>query len=147
MSYELFRQGGELNAKKTGQDQYSMSVSIPKDSDGRIARECPNSDCSPGYFKVTPGTGVTGQNVAYCPYCRKIAEPSDFHTKEQTRYAKDMVIREAKDGVQRALRDALGLGSGGKRRLVDGLIKVDMEVNPVLASMSGNRMKKFSGEI
>jgi hypothetical protein len=58
-----------------------------------------------------------------------------------------MVIREAKDGVQRALRDALGLGSGGKRRLVDGLIKVDMEVNPVLASMSGNRMKKFSGEI
>jgi hypothetical protein len=39
-----------------------------------------------------------------------------------------MVIREAKDGVQRALRDALGLGFGGKRRLVDGLIKVDMEV-------------------
>jgi hypothetical protein len=31
-------------------------------------------------------------------------------------------------GVERAMRDALGLGSAGKRRLVDGLIKVDLEM-------------------
>lgn len=129
MSFELFHQGGPLNAKKTGPDQYSMSISIPKDTDGRSARECPTQECSPGYFKVTPGTGITGgQTVAYCPYCRKSAEPSDFHTKEQIRYAKDLVAREAKIAVERAMREALGLGSGGKRRLIDGLISVDMGI-------------------
>ena len=129
MSFEIFQEGGPLKAKKTGQDQYSLSVSIPKDEDGRSARECPNQECSPGYFKVTPGTGITsGQTVAYCPYCQRAAEPSDFHTKEQIRYAKDLVTREAKIGMERAMKEALGLGSGGKRRLVDGLISVDMEM-------------------
>jgi hypothetical protein len=129
MSFELFQPGGPLNAKRVGPDQYSMSVSLPKDVDGRIARECPTADCSPGYFKVTPGTGITGgQTLAYCPYCRKSAEPSDFHTKEQIRYAKDLVEREAVAGMERAMREALGRDSGGKRGLVDGLIKVDLEM-------------------
>jgi hypothetical protein len=106
-----------------------MSVSLPKDADGRVARECPAQDCSPGYFKVTPGTGVKGiQTVVYCPYCRKSAEPSDFHTREQVRYAKDLVTREAMSGIQRVMKQALGLGSGGRRRLVDGLIKLDVEM-------------------
>lgn len=129
MSFELFQEGGPLQAKKTGPDQYSMSVSIPKDEDGRSARECPNQECSPGYFKVTPGTGITGgQTIAYCPYCRKSAEPSDFHTKAQIRYAKELVAREARSGIERAMREALGLGHSGKRRLVDGLISVDLEM-------------------
>ena len=130
MSVEMFQEGGPLKAKKTGQDQYSMRVSIPKDEDGRVARECPNQECSPGYFKVTLGTGITGgQTVAYCPYCQRAAEPSDFHTKEQIRYAKDLVAREAKIGIERVMREALGLGSGSKRRLVDGIISVDVEMN------------------
>ena len=129
MSFELFPQGGPLNAKRVGPDQYSMSVSLPKDADERVARECPNANCSPGYFKVTPGTGITqGQKIAYCPYCRRSAKPSDFHTKEQIRYVKDLVSREAMTGIQRALRDALGLDSGGRKRLVDGPIKVDLEM-------------------
>ncbi|MBI3852620.1 MAG: hypothetical protein HY298_20375 [Verrucomicrobia bacterium] len=129
MSFEMFQEGAPLKAKKTGRDQYSMSVSIPKDEDGRVARECPNQECSPGYFKVTLGTGIIGgQTVAYCPYCQKAAEPSDFHTKEQIRYAKDLVAREAKIGVERMLRESLGLGHSGKKRLVDGLISVDMEI-------------------
>lgn len=129
MPFELFREGGPLHAKKTGQDQYSMSVSIPKDEDGRSARECPNQECSPAYFKVTPGTGITGgQTMAYCPYCRKSAKPSEFHTKEQIRYAKELVAREARIGIERAMRDALGLGSAEKKRLVDGLISLDVEM-------------------
>ena len=131
MSFEMFQEGGPLKAKRVGQDQYSLSVSIPKDEDGRSARDCPNQNCSPGYFKVTPGTGITsGQAVAYCPYCREAAKPSDFHTKKQIRYAKDLVAREARIGIERAIRDAFGLGSGGKKRLVDGLISVDMEMKP-----------------
>jgi hypothetical protein len=128
MSFEIFKHGGSLKPQKTGQDQYTLSVSIPKDADGRMARECPNLDCSPGYFKVTPGTGLTGQALAYCPYCQRPAPPSDFTTKEQIRYAKDMVMREARVGIQEALKDALGLGAGGKKRLVDGFITIDMEM-------------------
>ena len=130
MSYEIFRQGGPLKARRTGPDKYEMSVSLPKDADGRTARECPDGSCSPGYFKVTGGTGLKGQTAAYCPYCHKAAEPSDFHTKEQIRYAKALVEREAMVGMERAVRDALGLGHSGKRRLVDGLISVDLEMKP-----------------
>jgi hypothetical protein len=129
MSFELFQPGGPLKVQRTGSEQYSLTVSIPRDEDGRSARECPNQQCSPGYFKVTPGTGITeAQTTAYCPYCKKAGEPSDFHTREQIRYAKDLVAREAKIGIERALGDALGLGLGGKRRLVDGLINIDMEM-------------------
>lgn len=90
--------------------------------------ECPNSDCSPGYFKVTPGTGLSGQKTSFCPYCRKEAEPSDFATQEQIRYAKDMVMREAKGEIHRALGDFFGIGPSGKKRLVDGFITVDVEM-------------------
>ena len=48
MSYEIFRQGGPLKARRTGPDNYEMSVSLPKDADGRTARECPDGSCSPG---------------------------------------------------------------------------------------------------
>jgi ribosomal protein L44E len=129
MSFEIFQEGGPLNIKRTGHEQYSLSVSLPEDRDGRTARECLDQGCSPGYFKIKFGTGLKGpQATAYCPYCRNAAEPSDFHTKEQVRYAKDLAMREAKIGAERAVREALGFGSGGKRRLVDGLIKIDMEM-------------------
>jgi len=130
MSYEIFREGGPLKTRRTGHDRYEMSVSLPKDADGRTARECPDEDCSPGYFKVTGGTGLKDQTVAYCPYCQKAAEPSDFHTKEQIRYAKALVEREAMVGIQSALGQALGLGNSGKRRLVRGLINAGLEMKP-----------------
>lgn len=77
-----------------------MNISIPSDADGRTARECPNNDCSPG-FKVKRGTEITeGQEVAYCPYCRHEEEPNGFTTKEWIRYAKDLVLIEAHDGIE-----------------------------------------------
>ncbi len=56
---DLFMPGGPHNIKRTGPDQYSMSISLPKDTDGMHARECPSEVCSPAYFKVKPGTGIT----------------------------------------------------------------------------------------
>ncbi len=108
-----------------------MSITLPKDADGRIDRECPCNNCSPGYFKVKPGTGLSGMKESYCPYCRHATEPDDFHTKDQIRYAKDILSREAHAGVARMLQESLGLNSSGNRRLVDGLIKVDLKIEPV----------------
>jgi DNA-directed RNA polymerase subunit RPC12/RpoP len=108
-----------------------MSVTIPQDADGRIARECPNTECSPAYFKVTPGTGITGgQEHAYCPYCRHEAEPTDFTTQEQIRYAKDIAIQEARSGIDDMVKDALGLGPSGNKKLGGGFISIEMSYKP-----------------
>src|SRR3990172_308942 len=131
MSDKLFREGGPHNIRRTGPDQYSMNVSLPKDDDGRTARECPNEECSPGYFKVKGGTGITeGQEVAYCPYCRKEAEPSDFTTKEQLRYAKDLALREAHEGIENMLKSALGLDFSGKKKIGGGFLSIEMSMKP-----------------
>jgi hypothetical protein len=129
---DLFREGGPHKIQKTGPDQHTFSINLPVDGDGRIARECPNSVCSPGEFKVKPGTGITtGQEIVYCPYCRGEAEPSDYTTKEQIRYAKDIAISEAHDGIHRILKSGLGLDSQGKRKLTSGgLLDVSLELKP-----------------
>lgn len=125
---ELFPAGGPLRPRRTGQDQYELSVSIPNDADGFRGQECPVPDCAPGYFKVRPGTGLSGQSVSYCPYCRKGAEPGDFFTTEQIRYAKDIVKREAFRGVGSMMKDALGLDSSGRRKLMGGFLSLEISV-------------------
>lgn len=128
---ELLRQGGPHNIRHTGADQYTMSISIPADSDGMVARECPSGDCSPGYFKVKPGTGVTdGQTEAHCPYCHHKSEPSGFATKRQIEYAKQIVTREATDGIERMMKGALGLGSSGEKTIGGGLFSMKVSYKP-----------------
>ena len=131
MGRGLFREGGPHQIERFSDDEYRMSVTIPKDVDGRVARECPNAECSPGYFKVMPGTGIVGtQEVVYCPYCRREGAPANFHTDEQTRYAKDLLLREAMKGVHELLGDALNLGPTGKRKIGGGLISIEMSLEP-----------------
>ena len=127
MTRKLFTEGGPNRVKSLGNDQCSMSFSIPKDEDGRVARECPVTDCSPGYFKVMLGTGITSeQDTAYCPYCRHCGEPSDFTTKEQLRYVRDLALREARNGIDEVFRDALGVGTTGIRKMGGGLISMEL---------------------
>jgi hypothetical protein len=96
-----------------------------------MARACPNAGCSPGYFKVKPRTGLSGKQVAaYCPYCRNSADPNDFATPEQLRYAKDTAVREAQKGVDAIVKDAFGIGPSGKRKLGGGFISMEMSYKP-----------------
>jgi hypothetical protein len=69
----------------------------------------------------TDETGLTGQQEAYCPYCRYSAAPTGFHTRAQQEYAKRVLTREATKGVQNMLRSALGFRSGTNRNLGGGL--------------------------
>jgi len=108
--------------------KYEMSIRIPTDADGLLARECPRDDCSPGYFKVKPGTGLSGQETDFCPYCRAEAAPNKFTTKSQLKYARDTVAAEATEGVQRMVGDALGLDASGRRRIGDGFLSIDISV-------------------
>ena len=67
MGKGILKEGGPLGVRRTGRDSYELDVTIPTDADGRRARECPRSSCSPGDFKVVPGTGIQEQESAYCP--------------------------------------------------------------------------------
>lgn len=87
----------------------------------------PKEDCSPGYFKVKPGTGIQGQTTAYCPYCRHEDAPNDFATKEQVRYAKDALVREAQKQLGNMVKEALGIGSSGRRTFGKGGL-ITMEI-------------------
>jgi hypothetical protein len=132
MTQDLFKRGGPFNVRKTGKEQYSMSITLPTDEHGRMARECLDENCSPGYYKVKNGTGITeGQEKAYCPYCRTSGEPNDFTTKEQIRYAKDIVMREAEQGVGDMLGNALGLGHSGKKKIGGGFLSIEMSMKKV----------------
>lgn len=129
MSDKLFKEGGPHNIRRVSPNEYSMSVSLPLDEDGKIARECPNNECSPGYFKVKGGTGITeGQESAFCPYCRMEAEPNDFITKEQLRYGEEHIVREVDEGIESMAKSALGLGASGKKRIGGGLFSIEMSL-------------------
>lgn len=128
---ELFEEGGDLNIRRTGADEYRMSVSIPADEDGLIGRECPNESCSPAYFKVKLGTGITeGQSQAFCPYCRRSAEPGEFLTEAQRQYATSLVTREAQKGVDRMIKSAFGIGPSGRKQLASGMFSMEMTYKP-----------------
>lgn len=121
MSDKFFREGGPHNIRRTGRDQIEMRISIPQDSDGLVGRSCPDKECSPGYFKVKGGTGITeGHIEAFCPYCRYSAKPGEFITQEQRRYGKDHVVREAHEAVQRMFKDAFKIGPSNRRSLGGG---------------------------
>jgi len=129
MSRKLFQPGGPLNIRDLGADQFLASITLPKDEDGRMARVCPDEACSPGTFKVKPGTGITsGQTVAYCPYCRRAAAPAQFATREQERYAKDLVMRETQRSIDDMIRDTFGLGTSGRKKLGGGLISMEISL-------------------
>ena len=127
----LFEEGGPLNVRRTGQDKYEMRISIPTDDDGLVGRECPKEDCSPGYFKVKLGTGITeNQEIAFCPYCKTEAEPSDFITQAQKDYAIALVKNDAVNGVNRILKKSLGLNATGKKKIDAGLFSIEMSLKP-----------------
>lgn len=131
MGRRIFTEGGPNKIRRAGPHKYSMSISVPTDSDGRVARECPKQSCSPGYFKVKLGTGITGeQEQVFCPYCRRVGEPGAFLSKEQVRYTTDTVRREAHEGIQEAIKDAFSLGSSGRKKIGGGFFSMELSYKP-----------------
>lgn len=107
-----------------------MSISIPADADGLTGRECPSGTCSPGYFKVKGGTGLSGQIEAFCPYCRHAEKPGNFATKAQQRYVKEIAVRETHKGIQQMIGDGLGLGPGGSKHIGSGFLTLELKYKP-----------------
>lgn len=69
-----------------------FSIPIPPDEKGYIGRECPECE---RYFKITLGTGLTGDDLpCHCPYCGHSAPQDQFFTKAQIEYAQSVVINK-----------------------------------------------------
>ena len=67
-----------------------FSIPIPADDKGYLGRECPECE---RYFKITLGTGLTGEDLpCRCPYCGHAAPQDQFFTKAQIEYAQSVVI-------------------------------------------------------
>lgn len=131
MSNSIFQEGRPLQGRRVGPDQHEFRISIPVDSDGMSGRECPNDRCSPGYFKVKPGTGITeGQTSAFCPYCRREGEPGDFATSAQKDYAIQLVQNEAINGINQSFERALGLGPSRKKKFGGDFISMEISFKP-----------------
>ena len=80
-----------------------ISVPIRPDKDGYIGRECPQCE---GYFKVTPGTGITtGNPPCHCPYCGHQGSPNEFWTKAQIKYAKSVAFNKISGAVISDLKE------------------------------------------
>jgi hypothetical protein len=126
---KIFEEGGEYNIRHLGGDQYGFQISLPTDEDGMLARFCVKENCSPGYFKVKPGTGITeGHKKAFCPYCQRSAEPNQFATPEQVEFGKSIMLNEAQRGVQKMVREAFGLSHQKKRKISGGLISMEISL-------------------
>lgn len=145
MSGEIFQEGGPLNIEDSGSDEYQMSIDIPTDEDGMFGRECPHENCSPGYFKVKPGTGITEDHEkAFCPYCRKEDEPGGFTTQAQQDYAIALVENEVIKGVNQMIEKSFGFGPSKKKKMGGDLLSVEMSYKP---SKERNKPRLFEEEL
>lgn len=129
MRSKLFKEGGLYKTRQVSPTKYEMSIPMPEDEDGRTARQCPNPHCSPGYFKIKSGTGLTEElEVMYCPYCHGPHDSDEYTTEAQLEYAQAIMEREAHDGMQDMVADALGMGRSRSRKIDGGLISIDMKL-------------------
>jgi hypothetical protein len=81
-----------------------IGVSIPRDDEGYLGRECPHSDCL-GYFKIRPGTGLKGTDLpCHCPYCGHTGSHQTFWTPAQVEYAKSVAMQQIAQAVRKDLK-------------------------------------------
>lgn len=89
------------NLKRLGN---SVSVQISPDENGYLGRECPEKSCE-GYFKIKPGTGLTGQDLpCVCPYCGHKGPHDSFWTKAQIEYLHSVALRRISNAIHKDLK-------------------------------------------
>ncbi|MBK8788179.1 MAG: hypothetical protein IPN43_17235 [Chitinophagaceae bacterium] len=82
---------------------HTFQISIPKDDDGFVGREC--LECK-RYFKLKPGTGLPTQHC-HCPYCEYEGDQNTFWTQDQLDYAQSVGKQIAYEKLVEPLLDDL----------------------------------------
>lgn len=63
-----------------------------------------------------------------------MGEPGEFLSKEQREYMKGIALQEAQKGINRMLKDALGLGPSGRKTFGDGFLSMELSYKPSTTS-------------
>ena len=87
-----------------------ITVRITPDEDGFLGRECPGCE---RYFKVTPGTGLSGVSDCTCPYCGETQDSSHFLTRDQMAYAKSVALQQVSKELFGTLKQLEHTSRGG----------------------------------
>jgi hypothetical protein len=107
-----------------------QTIDLQPDEDGFLGRECPPEGCEK-YFKITPGTGLSGVDTCVCPYCGFKEHYSHFHTKAQIDHASSVIEQQVMGAL---LKDLRGLEFEHKPRGAFGIglsMRVDGTVPPI----------------
>lgn len=80
-----------------------ISVPLALDSNGYFGRECPQENCKK-YFKVLPGTGLTGTDYCICPYCGHKGSNQSFFTQDQIERLRSAAMNTGRDIILRELK-------------------------------------------
>jgi hypothetical protein len=82
-----------------------MWIPFRPDEEGFIGRECPEPECE-GYFKVKPGTGLSGEDLdCHCPYCGFTNEYDAFTTEDQFKYAQSTAVKQFQDALRKDMKE------------------------------------------
>ena len=140
MEKESFRGKPLQHVSGDADSSHHFSISLPLDKDGRLARTCPNEGCSPGQFKIVPGTGTpSDKDLIHCPYCRERGKTASFSTPEQVRYAESVASMETNKDIQDMLKKSLSPRSSGYRELSrEGLLDISLPENSISNAESKN---------
>ncbi len=127
----MFPKRGPRRFRRTSRDEGTWSIEIPTDADGMLGRQCPAAECSPAYFKVKPGTGITeSHDRAYCPYCRRSEDPCEFVTEAQKDYGLRAVEQETIKGLNKMVKRSLHLGATGRRIIGNDFLSLEVSYKP-----------------
>jgi uncharacterized Zn finger protein (UPF0148 family) len=109
-------------------NKFSLSISLPLDSDGYFDRRCPSEACQAD-FKVLmeDWKQKVGDTQVFCPVCREEAQSTKWNTPEQREYVRQMGINHIRGIIGRALsQDAQDFN----HRQRPGFINVSMSYKP-----------------
>lgn len=117
-------------------DEISVPMSLPLDSDGFLRRECPTCERQFKWFSHSDGDQDAEYTDQYfCPLCGAPADVATWWTPDQLSYAEATIAPEIERGIQDALKEAFrgldgirfepGDGSGVEAPALGVLIELD----------------------
>lgn len=111
------------------EEEVSLSMSLPLDSDGFLRRECPTCERE---FKWLPSDEEDAEPVQpqdggyFCPYCGVQAPEGSWLTKAQVELAENLVAREVIGPLMKDFDRDLRRGTRGS----DGLLRMSVSYDP-----------------
>jgi hypothetical protein len=118
-----------VRLRNVSNDEVTLGMSVPLDSDGFLRRECPTCKREFKWLPSTtedPGAEKPSDGGYFCPYCGIQAPDGSWFTKAQVEFAQNMVATEV---VGPLLKDFVRKANSTSRRS-GGMVKMSARYDP-----------------